>query len=114
MSALNYYLRHGYTPINKLVIIQESAAVAAWSPKTSTKVVVTDLAISNNQAGTIAFYWGNVGGDKIAEFLLSGSSSITPSIGVWQGTAYDRSLFARTNSGATDGFRVNLTGFDIA
>ena len=75
--------------------------------------MITDITISNSPAGTIAFYWGNVGGSKIAEFLLGGSATITPSIGIWEGTAYDRSLFARVNAGVTDGTRVSLTGFEI-
>ena len=113
MPAIDYFLRKGYTPQNRLNIIQESAAVAVWTPKTSMRVVITDITISSSPATTIAFYWGNVAGDKIAEFLLAGSATITPSIGIWEGTAYDRSLFAVSKVGATDGIRVDLTGFEI-
>ena len=113
MPAIDFYLKKGYTPQNRLKIIEESAAVAVWTPTTSTRVTITDVTISTNPATTIAFYWGNVGGSKIAEFLLNGSASITPSIGIWEGTAFDRSLFAVSNIGATDGVRVDLTGFEI-
>ena len=113
MSAVEFYLEKGYTPKNKTITIEEAAAVRVWAVNTSTRLALTDLTISANQAGTIAFYWGNVGGTKIAEFLLAGSATITPSIGVWENPTYDRSLFATSISGATDGVRVDLTGFEI-
>ena len=112
MSATEHYLNQGYTPKNKTIVIQESAAVAVWTPLTSTRVVVTELGLSTNLATTVAFYWGSAG-DKIAEFLLPGSAAIVPSIGIWEGTAYDRGLYARASIGSTDGVRVNLTGFEI-
>ena len=85
-----------------------------WAPTTSTRVALTHLSISSNNAGTIAFYWGNLAGSKIAEFLLPGSANISPMIGIWEGTAYDRTLFAKLGgASATDGFRVNATGFEL-
>ena len=113
MSAIDFYIKKGFTPQNRFTVIQESAAVAVWTPTTSTRIVVTDATISTNPATTIAFYWGNVGGSKIAEFLLGGSATITPSIGIWEGTAYDRSIFAVSKVGATDGVRISLTGFEL-
>ena len=111
--SVDYYLKKGYTPQNRLSINQESVGVAPWTVTTSTRLAVTDITISTNQATTIAFYWGNTGGSKIAEFLLAGSASIAPSIGIWEGTAYDRSLFSVSKVGHTDGVRISLTGFEI-
>lgn len=113
MSAFEFYKEKGFTPVNKSLVVHEGAAVAAWTPTTSTRIVVTDLSLSANNGSTIVFYWGNVGGSKIAEFLLNGSASITPSIGCWKGTAYDRSLFARMNPGHTAGMHITLTGFEL-
>jgi len=112
MSAIEFYLNKGFTPQNRVVVINGTDTIAVWTPTTSTRVSVTDLSISANNAGTIAFYWGNLAGSKIAEFVFAGSSNISPAIGVWEGTAYDRILFAKLVTSATDGVRVNLTGFE--
>ena len=117
MSAINHYLAKGYLPMNKTVTISGLGTVAIWTPSTSTRIAVTNVVLSNIYAGTIAFYWGGLdrnNGDKIAEFVLSGSSNITPAIGIWNGTAYDRVLYAKCGAAsATDGVRVNLTGFEV-
>lgn len=114
MSAIEFYLKQGGTPLTRTTTISGLGTIAVWTPATSTRVAVTDITIASNNAGTIAFYWGNLAGDKIAEFLLAGSITISPIIGVWEGTAYDRTLFAKLGAvSATDGFRVNLTGFEL-
>ena len=114
MTAIEFYLHKGFTSTNKTVVINGLDTIAVWTPTTSTRIVVTNLAISNNNAGTIAFYWGNLAGSKVAEFIMAGSSNISPSIGNWEGTAYDRILFAKLGGASgTDGVRVNLTGFEL-
>ena len=114
MSAYEFYLNKGFTPQTRTTSISGAGTIAVWSPATSTRVAITDMTISNILAGTIAFYWGNLAGDKIAEFVLSGSANVTPAIGGWEGTAYDRVLFAKLVASATDGVRVNLTGFELS
>lgn len=117
MSVINYFLAQGFQPQNKVTAISGLGTVAVWTPTTSTRVAVTNATISNINAGTIAFYWGGLGatgGDKIAEFVLSGSANVSPVIGIWNGTAYDRVLYARLGgTSGTDAVRVNLTGFEI-
>lgn len=114
MSATEYYLNKGFTPQNKTVTISGLDTIIIWGPTTSTRVSIVELSISANNAGTVAFYWGNLAGSKIAEFLFSGSSNISPSIGVWEGTMYDRTLFGKLGgASATDGVRVNVTGFEL-
>ena len=111
--AVEFYLSKGYTPQNKTVTISGLDTFTVWSPTTSTRIALTNLSISNNYAGTLAFYWGNLAGSKIAEFLLSGSANISPAIVVWEGTMYDRTLFGKAAVSGTDGIRVNVTGFEI-
>lgn len=113
MSAIEFYLNRGHSPQTKTVTINGLDTITVWSPSTSTKVAVTNLNISANNAGSIAFYWGNLAGSKIAEFIFSGSANIAPVIGCWEGTAYDRTLFAKLSASATDGVRVNMTGFEL-
>ena len=112
--SIDFFLEKGFTPKNKTVTISGLDTFTLWAPITSARVALTNLSISNNYAGTIAFYWGNLAGDKIAEFLLGGSSNVSPAIGVWDGTAFDRTLFGKVGGlSGTDGWRVNATGFDI-
>lgn len=114
MSGFEAYLRRGYTPVNKSVSINGLDTIAVWTPTTSTRVCVTDVAISRNAGGTIAFYWGNLAGSLVAQFLTGGSVTISPVIGAWEGTMYDRVLFAKLGGASgTDGAIVNLTGFEI-
>ena len=114
MAAINFFLDKGYSPKTKTIVFSGLGTASVWTPLTSTRVTVTDLSISANNAGTIAFYWGNLAGDKVAEFIFAGSSNISPAIGCWEGTAYDRSLFAKLGGASgTDGVRVNLTGFEL-
>lgn len=114
MSAFEAYLRRGYTPVNKSVSINGLDTVAVWTPTTSTRVCVTDVVLGCNSAGTIAFYWGNLAGSLIAQFLRTSSATISPAIGAWEGTMYDRVLFAKLGGASgTDAITVNLTGFEI-
>ena len=113
MSASEFYISKGFTPKNKVQTVDEGAAVAVWTPLASTRVVVTELTIAASNAGTILFTWGATGGDRVAEFLTAGSVSLVPAIGCWEGTAYDRALYATPNAGSTAGYRINLTGFEL-
>ena len=114
MSAIEFFLDKGFSPKTKTITISGLDTIAVWTPLTSTRVVVTNLTISPVNAGTIAFYWGNLAGDKVAEYLFAGSANFSPAIGVWEGTMYDRSLFAKLGvASQTDGIRVNLTGFEL-
>lgn len=111
--AIEFYLEKGFTPATRTVTISGLDTFTLWAPTTSTRIVVTNLSISNNYAGTLAFYWGNLAGSKIAEYLLSASGNISPAIGVWEGTMYDRTLFGKAAVSGTDGIRVNATGFEL-
>lgn len=113
MSAFEAYLNRGYTPVNKTVAVNGADTIAVWTPTTSTRVVVTNLAVARNLAGTFAFYWGNLAGSKVAEFFNSGTAVVNPAIGAWESTMYDRVLFFKGGQSATDGTVVNLTGFEI-
>mgnify|MGYP001558951307 CR=1 FL=1 len=113
MSEFEAYLNRGYTPVTKSVSVNGADTIAVWTPTTSTRVVVTNIAVARNFAGTFAFYWGNLAGSKIAEFTNSGTAIVNPGIGAWESTMYDRILFYKQATSATDGVVVNLTGFEI-
>ena len=112
MSAIEYFLNKGFTPLTRVTLINGVTTIAVWTPKAGHSVRVTNASISANNAGTIAFYWS---GDntRVAEFLFAGSANISPVIGVWEGTVVANSLEAKLGASATDGVRVNLTGFEI-
>ena len=113
MSATNFYLDKGFTPSNRITLINGLDTIAVWTPTTSTRVVLTEMSLSANYGGTIAFYFGNLAGTRFAEFLVGASSTITPAIGAVESTMYDRVIFAKVGTSGTDGWRVNLTGFEL-
>lgn len=112
MSAIEFYLEKGYTPINKSVIISGPNTISVWTPITGKRVVLTNMSISANLTGTIAFYFDN-GNNRIATYSLSASSTIAPVIGCIESTVVSGAIFARTLPNASDGYYVNLTGFEI-
>src|SRR3990167_904231 len=113
MSAINYYLSKGYTPINKQVVISGPDTIAVWGPVSGNRFILTDLSISANQAGTIVF---NLHDEKtanyFARFSVGGSVNISPSIGCVEGTMVGGKIWAITTGNTTEGWRINLTGFE--
>ena len=113
MSATNYYLSKGYTPINKNIIISGPNTISIWAPVTGNRVILTEMNITANQAGTIVFiFYDQLAANYFAQFSLAASTTIAPSIGCVQGTMVSGSLFARTLGNSTNGWNINLTGFE--
>lgn len=139
MSADQYYLRRGFTPQHKTTMIHSRDTIVVWSPRSNTRVTVTDLSVASIVGGTIAFYIneftsgarayddGSVydlatltydGTDqnvdaKILEFFMGGSATIAPAIGMIQTDLYDTDIVAAVSASSTEGWRVDMTGFDI-
>ena len=116
MSAINFFLSKGYTPVNKNTIISGVDTVTLWAPLSSAnKIVLTDLSLSCINASTIAFYIGSsvTGPAKVAEFILANSATVSPVIGGWDSSGYGYNLYCKLKTSGTDGMRVNLTGFEI-
>lgn len=111
--STDYYLSRGYTPQTRYQRFDATDTLSIWTPTTSTRVVITGISIAANIAGTFLITWGNLAGSRVAEFVSSGSTTITPRIGVWEGTMYDRSLFGRPSTSPTDGWKITLDGFEI-
>ena len=112
MSAIDFYLEKGYTPVNKSVVISGPDTIAVWTPITGKRVVLTDISVAANLTGTIAFYFDN-GNNRFALYSLSASSTITPNIGCIESTVVSGAIFAVTKNNASDGYYVNLTGFEV-
>lgn len=113
MSATQFYLESGYTPTAKTTLIHGLDTISVWTPLTGKRVALTGLSISTNNAGTIAFYFDN-GNNKFAEFLLGASATIVPIIEAIESTVVSGRIFAKVGGASgTDGWRVNLTGFEL-
>ena len=113
MSATNYYLSKGYTPMNKNIVISGPDTISVWVPVTGNRVILTELSISANQAGTIVFIaYDQKAANYVAQFSLAASTNISPTIGCVEGTMVSGSFFARTLGNSTNGWNVNLTGFE--
>lgn len=114
MSVTEFYISKGYTPETKTTLINGTNTLSVWTPAAGKRVIATELAISSNVGGTIAFYFDNAKQFKIAEYMLGGSATISPAIGQWESTAVGFGIIAKTGASSTDGWRVNLTGFELA
>lgn len=99
--------------MNKTTAINGANTISVWTPLTGNRVIVTDVSIASNIGGTIAFYFDNTTGNKIAEFMLGASVTVSPTIGAWESTTVSGSIFARVGASATNGCVVNLTGFEF-
>lgn len=117
MSAFQFYKTLGQqqvTPKNRTISNASTAAnVVLWSPTTSTRIAVTNLHISCNTGGTIAFFFGGNNQIKLAEFSVASSATISPVIGAWESTAQDAPLYANVSTGATNAWSVTAEGFEL-
>lgn len=114
MSTFAYFLSKGYSPISKATTIDGLNTISVWTPATGKRVFVTDVSFFAGAVGsTIAFYFDTTTAYKIAEFGAAGSVTISPNIGGWESTVTSGAIFARVSNSATNGCRVNLTGFEL-
>lgn len=113
MSATNFFLDKGFTPVRKVAILNAGTTATIWTPETGKRVFLTQLDISTNLGGTIAFYFDN-GNNSFGRFTLAGSASVSPSIGCIESTVVSGRLFANASTAAsTDGWTINMTGFEL-
>ena len=50
MSAINFYLESGYTPLTKSIVFNAPGTLSLWIPPSDKRVVVTNLSIGANVA----------------------------------------------------------------
>lgn len=115
-SASDSYFKRGLAPQTRFTMINATTTATIWSPTTSTKVVLTDLVITNNGAAqTIEIVWGNlnINDRRIFNFYVGASATITPTFGPVEGTMYDRIISAVPTAAASYGFCITASGFEI-
>ena len=112
MSATEFYLNKGFTPTWKTAAFAGAGTITVWTPRTSTRIVLTELHVAATLAGSTAFYFGNLAGDKIIEFRHGGSVSIDTAIHADSNTM-DRTLVANSIAPGTDGVKITAVGFEI-
>lgn len=112
MSVNEYYLSRGYTPTWKVVTFDGAGTATVWTPRTSTRIVLTQLVVASNLGGSSAFYFGNLAGTKIVQFNHAASSVISTELLADSGT-YDRTLVGNVSAAGTDGVKVTAFGFEI-
>lgn len=113
MSAYQFYKTLGQQQTFKHKDISNTGNVVVWTPATSLRIALTNLTVSTNLGGTIAFFFGGANQAKLGEFYLGGSATITPSIGCWESTAQDAPLYVTTSSGGVNGWKVTAEGFEL-
>lgn len=112
MSATNFHLGKGDKPVRKRVPVAAVSAVV-WTPATSARIFLTGFSVSavGAAAGTIKLAFGQ--GDGIFEGTVTGSATINSPHGFMaNSTLYDESIYFTSRVSATDGYIVNLYGFE--
>ena len=112
MSASDYYLNKGFTPTFKTVSFGGAGTITVWTPRASTKIVLTQLVVASNLGGSSAFYFGNLAGTKIVQFNHAASSVISTEL-LADAEIYDRTLVGNVSAAGTDGVKVTAIGFEI-
>lgn len=116
MSGVDFYLNKGFTPQWRYVQRDAAGTIAIWTPTTSTKVVLTGLQITNNNAAaTLEITWGNlnINNRRIFVFDVAASTTIYPIFNVIEGTMYDRAIFCNASADASDGWKISAQGFEL-
>lgn len=115
MLSLQFY--NGKTREYRYTEFDASTTLALWTPRASAVIAFDSITISNNgAAGTFLFAWSNSSsntpGAKIFTFTVGASATVSPQIGLIEGTIMDQPLFGRPSSGATGQWSVTVTGFE--
>lgn len=114
MSAVNFYLSKGFSPVTKSIYVNEGAAVLAWSPTTSTRIVLTGYTVASSIATSFILSFGLTGGRVIARGFTTASATVNSPDGFMDAEpAYDRAIYFTAKAGATDGGAVSLYGFEL-
>ena len=114
MSVMNFYLNKGYTPVVKTYTINGAGTVVVWTPVTGSKIVLTQLVLASNLAGSTTFYFGATTGDplRVVQFNHAGSATVNMEL-LADANIYDRTLVANSKAPGTDGICITATGFEI-
>lgn len=99
-----------YTPVASSVAISGLDTFTIINPGADRRVVLTNLSVSSNAAGTIAFFFED--GSLIAQYFRQASATIAPQIGAWESTTVAGRIFGRLGGASgTDGAYINVSGF---
>jgi len=113
MSATEFYLNKGFTPTWKTASFDEVGTITIWTPRASTRIVLTQLVVASDLATSAAFYFGNLAGNKIVQFNISASSNVSLDL-LADSDILDRTLVGNVRTSGTDGVKVTVFGFEIS
>jgi hypothetical protein len=105
----DFYFSKGYTPRCWSATIEGVGTRKIVDPGTGKRVVFTNISISSNLGGTIAFYFED--DNRIAQFFRQASATINPHISAWECTTVAGGIFAVISAPGTDECYVNAEGF---
>lgn len=116
MSAFQFYKTLGQTQISpkSRLLSNWSGNAVVWTPASSLRIAVTGLHVSSNLGGTIQFFFGgNNNNQRLAEFSVAGSATISPVIGSWESTAQDAPLFVTSSNMGSNSWSITAEGFEL-
>ena len=115
MSAINFFLERGHTPVVKNTSIYGADTIAVWTPLSDKRVMITNVNLAAGALdSTISFFFADRQNPvaKIGTFGVPASLTINLDIGCWESTAVGGVIYARKNTTLNE-MTVNLTGFEV-
>jgi len=120
MSAFTFFREHQYSPFTPVHRTISNASVAGTitlvSPITGGRIAITNVVVgAAAAAGSIAFYFGGKHNNDtpIAIYNVAASTTVCPHIQCWETTATDSPLEVMVSTGLTNGWNVQVEGFDL-
>ena len=119
-SAYYYFKKLGYSAFSPVQRTISNATVAGTitlkTPQTGANLAITNITVNAAAAdGSIAFYFGgrHDNDTPVAIYQVKASTVITPCIQCWETTAKDSPLEAMVSTGLTNGWNVQVEGFEL-
>lgn len=84
-----------------------------YTPNSSLRIVLTNLQVASNVAGSIQLWFGGNANRMLFEANLGASAFITPVISGIESTAIDAVLYAVVSNTSGNGWKISAEGFEI-
>jgi hypothetical protein len=114
MSSFEFYKKQGYSHWDAQTGIDTAnTSKTVYTPKASTRIVLTNLQIAANVAGSVQVFIGGAVNRKIFQANMAGSTFISPVISGIESTALDAVLYAVVSSSSGNGWQIGAEGFEL-
>ena len=114
MGAFEFYKKNSYSHWDAQTgITAANTSKIVYTPRTSTRIVLTNLQVASNVSGSVQVWFGGAANRKVFEANLGASAFITPVISGIESTALDAVLYAVVSNSSSNGWQIGAEGFEL-